>query len=86
MGELDRRSGIGFMRLATVQRNAENQQQSIAARKLEPIVAIAFDPTLNCRLQDARGERAPCRVLGRNLIALSPGVHLQRDPTTGFSK
>src|SRR5271154_4288100 len=26
-GELDRRSGIGFMRLATVQRNAENQQQ-----------------------------------------------------------
>src|ERR1700720_1719663 len=27
MGELDRRSGIGFMRLATVQRNAENQQQ-----------------------------------------------------------
>src|SRR5271169_4087298 len=27
MGELDRRSGIGFMRLATGQRNAENQQQ-----------------------------------------------------------
>src|SRR6266568_7370628 len=27
MGELDRRSGIGFMRLATIQRNAENQQQ-----------------------------------------------------------
>jgi hypothetical protein len=27
MGELDRRSGIGFMRLATVQRNAENEQQ-----------------------------------------------------------
>ncbi len=27
MGELDRRSGIGFMRLAAVQRNAENQQQ-----------------------------------------------------------
>src|SRR6266436_7108851 len=26
-GELDRRSGIGFMRPATVQRNAENQQQ-----------------------------------------------------------
>src|SRR6266404_9485846 len=29
MVELDRRSGIGFMRLATVQRNAENQQQSL---------------------------------------------------------
>jgi hypothetical protein len=29
MGELDRRSGIGFMRLATVQRNAENQQRSL---------------------------------------------------------
>src|SRR5216684_2948770 len=27
IGELDRRSGIGFMPLATVQRNAENQQQ-----------------------------------------------------------
>jgi hypothetical protein len=27
MGELDQRSGIGFMRLATGQRNAENQQQ-----------------------------------------------------------
>src|SRR6266481_3241696 len=27
MGEFDRRSGIGFMRLATVQRNAEYQQQ-----------------------------------------------------------
>jgi hypothetical protein len=27
MGELDRRSGIGFMRLASVQRNAEYQQQ-----------------------------------------------------------
>src|SRR5258705_9394974 len=27
MSELDRRSGIGFMRLATGQRNAENQQQ-----------------------------------------------------------
>src|SRR6266853_774116 len=27
LGELDRRFGIGFMRLATVQRNAENQQQ-----------------------------------------------------------
>src|SRR5277367_6754613 len=27
MGELDRRCGTGFMRLATVQRNAENQQQ-----------------------------------------------------------
>src|SRR5712672_456018 len=27
MGELDRRSGIGLMRLATRQRNAENQQQ-----------------------------------------------------------
>jgi len=27
MGELVRRSGIGFMALATVQRNAENQQQ-----------------------------------------------------------
>src|SRR5258705_5390920 len=27
MGELDRRSGIAFMRLATVQSNAENQQQ-----------------------------------------------------------
>jgi len=29
IGELDRRSGIGFMRLATVQRNAENQQRSL---------------------------------------------------------
>src|SRR5229473_2854174 len=29
MSELDRRSGIGFMRLATVQRNAENQQRSL---------------------------------------------------------
>src|SRR6202008_4165353 len=27
MGELDGRSGIVFMRLATIQRNAENQQQ-----------------------------------------------------------
>jgi hypothetical protein len=27
MGELDRRSGIGFVRLATSQRNAENKQQ-----------------------------------------------------------
>jgi hypothetical protein len=27
MRELDRRSGIGFMRLATVQLNAENEQQ-----------------------------------------------------------
>src|ERR1700746_2711368 len=27
MGELDRRSGIGFMRLATDQRYAENQRQ-----------------------------------------------------------
>jgi hypothetical protein len=27
MGELDRRSGIGFMRLAAVQRNEEKQQQ-----------------------------------------------------------
>jgi hypothetical protein len=27
MGELDRRCGIGFMRSATVQPNAENQQQ-----------------------------------------------------------
>src|SRR5262249_39865761 len=27
MGELDRRSGVSLMRLATVQRNAENQQQ-----------------------------------------------------------
>ncbi len=27
MDELDRRSGIGFMRLATGERNAENQQQ-----------------------------------------------------------
>src|SRR5258707_6466573 len=29
MRELDRRAGIGFMRLATVQRNAENQQRSL---------------------------------------------------------
>ena len=29
MGALDRRFGIGFMRLATVQRNAENQQRSL---------------------------------------------------------
>src|SRR5580704_8089463 len=29
MGELDRRSGIGFMRLATSQRNAENKQRSL---------------------------------------------------------
>jgi hypothetical protein len=29
MSELDRSSGIGFMRLATVQRNAENQQRSL---------------------------------------------------------
>src|SRR5712671_6060372 len=29
MGELDRRSRIGFMRLATVQHNAENQQRSL---------------------------------------------------------
>jgi hypothetical protein len=29
IGELDRRSGIGFMRLAAVQRNAKNQQRSL---------------------------------------------------------
>src|SRR5258707_3105155 len=29
MGELDRRPGMGFMRLATAQRNAENQQRSL---------------------------------------------------------
>src|ERR1700686_1714921 len=29
MGELDRRSGIDFMRLATVQRNAEDQLRSL---------------------------------------------------------
>src|ERR1700690_1666524 len=29
MGELDRRWGIGFMRLATVQSNAEHQQRSL---------------------------------------------------------
>jgi len=27
VGELDRRSGIGFIRMTTVQRNAENQQK-----------------------------------------------------------
>src|SRR5258708_40166202 len=29
MGEFDRRRGIGFMRLAAAQRNAENQQRSL---------------------------------------------------------
>jgi hypothetical protein len=36
------------------------------------------------RLPDARGERRPAECLDRNLTALSPGVHLQRGPTTGM--
>src|SRR5580698_467977 len=35
MSELDRRSGIGFMRLATVQRNAESQQQRSLQENLD---------------------------------------------------
>ena len=31
-----------------------------------------------------RGERHPAECLDRNLTALSPGVHLQRGPTTGM--
>ena len=36
------------------------------------------------RLPDVRGERHPAECLDRNLTALSPGVHLQRGPTTGM--
>jgi hypothetical protein len=36
------------------------------------------------RLPDARGGRRPAECLDRNLTALSPGVHLQRGPTSGM--
>ena len=54
MGELDRRSGIGFMRLATVLQ-CRIPAAAIAARKLGPTVAVACDPTIDCRMREERG-------------------------------
>src|SRR5271170_586844 len=54
MGELDRRCGIRFMRLATVQRNAEHQQQ----RSLEETWdhhSQSFAPNLHFELSLTEG-------------------------------
>src|SRR5271167_4224007 len=56
MGELDRRSGIGFMRLATVQHNAENQQQRSLPKNWDQQSPLHVTPI---RLPDARGEMHP---------------------------
>src|SRR5258705_7228955 len=46
MGELDRRSGIVFMRLATIQRNAENQQQRSLQENWDE-QSLSFAPNLH---------------------------------------
>ena len=83
MGKLDRRCGIGSRRLATVQRNAENQQQRSLQENWDQQSRLHVTPqeTAGC----ARRE-APRTVLGRNLAALSPGVHPQRGRPLAFSK
>src|ERR1700692_3363782 len=54
MGELDRSSGIGFMRLATSQRNAENHQQRSLQESWEQPTQLHMTPI---RLLDVRGVR-----------------------------
>src|SRR5258708_6208914 len=60
MGELDRRSGIGFMRLETVQRNAENPQQRSLQENWDQLSQLHVPPIIDCRMRE--GE-ALCRVL-----------------------
>src|SRR5882672_6462954 len=51
MGELDRRSGLVFMRLATVQRKAENQQQRSRQKNWDQRT-LSFGPNLHLTLPD----------------------------------
>ncbi len=55
MGELDRRSGIGFMRLATGQRNAENQQQRSLQENFDQQSQLHVTPIIACRMREVRG-------------------------------
>src|ERR1700758_3991024 len=72
MGELDRRYGIGFMRLATVQCNAEHQQQPSLQENWDQQSQLHVTSP---RLPDVRGKRHPAaECLDRNLTALSPCV------------
>jgi len=71
------------MRLATVQRNAENQQQQSPQENWDQPSQLHVTPI---GLQDERGERHSAECLDQHITALSPRVHIQRDPTTGFSK
>jgi hypothetical protein len=68
------------MRLATVRRNAENQQQRSLQENWNQQSQLHVYPTIDCRIREVRG---PAECFDRNLTALSPGVHLQRGPTTG---
>jgi hypothetical protein len=56
MSELDRRSGSGFMRLATVQHNAENQQQRSLQEHRDQ---QSQSHVTHYRPPDAKGERRP---------------------------
>src|SRR5271169_2140026 len=69
MGELDRRCGIAFIRLAAVQRDAENHQQRSLQETWDQTVAVACDPTIDCQMREA-----PCRVLGPKSYRTEPPV------------
>jgi hypothetical protein len=56
MGELDQRSGIGFMRLATVQSNAENQQQRSPRENWDQHSRLHVTP-IDCRMREVRGTQ-----------------------------
>src|SRR5437660_12212240 len=60
MGELDRRSGLVFMRLATVQRNAENQQQRSLQKNWDQ---QSFAPNLHLTLPDRSPVYSAQRLL-----------------------
>ena len=83
MGELDRRSGIG---LCDWQLFSAMQKTSSSDRCKKTGTNSRSCMSLHNRLPDARGERHPAGCLDRNLTAVNPPVHLQRGPTTGFSK
>jgi hypothetical protein len=47
-----------------------------------PTVAVACDPTIDCRMREVRGTRQS--ALTEILPHWAPGVHFQRGPTSGM--
>src|SRR5271170_386223 len=60
MGELDRRSGIGFIRMATGQCHAENQQQRLLQENWDQHSQLHVTPQA---VAISDGDKRPCSLL-----------------------